>query len=705
MNIFKSLFLLLTLLMSDILNADHPQTSEAPADPPFMSYEDIVTFQKPQWVALSPSGAKVAYCVRHGSLKDNRNIDTLYVYDTYKKTQTQIYQSEHIKQVLWGKDNSSLYVLANSEAGYKILLFSGASQKALIESADPIPLIALTHDKTRIYFTKTKSESDEEAKAQIEEGYVYDIDKSIVQFEDNYERKVMDEIWALDLASGKSDLLTHITYDNWLDLYDLITSLQISEDENYLLLNVDQLGRVDLGGVLFRSEVRVWDLIRKEWYEPMKGSIAVEEIPLWLEGGKFIFQQRTFSETSDTSVSFWLFDAQSQTGGRLDWLTIPEEIHTFQWDADNEILYALSSANRYRISLKDKIVDKVEIPKMFPQTPSLNADAHLLGFIAESSNEPPEVALYDFQLKQTAKITNFDKQLDNKAMGKVEKIVINTSSGLVSDGYLVHPVDEVPGKRYPIIIATYGFKGSFIADAEWHSSFPAQTLAGKGYAVLLLNLAKPETGAFVLNNSELAMQLEGWNQLELFEQAIDQLVESGIGDPAKVGIYGWSHGGFVVEFLIAHSKKFHVGCMGEGGDYNPGGFWGAGELGWTSLYDNVFGGPPWGDSLKNYLEFCPFFNVEKIQAPLLLEYATPVNAAARGLELYVPLRYLKIPAELVVYDHEEHNFVQPKARVASMARKVEWFDYWLLNKRNPDPRKAEQYRRWDAMRAEAVMQK
>ncbi len=69
--------------------------------------------------------------------------------------------------------------------------------------------------------------------------------------------------------------------------------------------------------------------------------------------------------------------------------------------------------------------------------------------------------------------------------------------------------------------------------------------------------------------------------------------------------------------------------------------------------------------------------------------------------MYIPLRYLGVPAELVTYSGEGHNFIKPKARIASMARKVEWFNFWFFDKRNPDPSKNEQYKRWEKMREEA----
>ena len=71
----------------------------------------------------------------------------------------------------------------------------------------------------------------------------------------------------------------------------------------------------------------------------------------------------------------------------------------------------------------------------------------------------------------------------------------------------------------------------------------------------------------------------------------------------------------------------------------------------------------------------------------------------QGLEMYTPLRVLNVPAELVIYEGETHNFASPKARIASMARKVDWLNYWLLDKRGAG--KVDQYARWDQMKEDA----
>lgn len=315
--------------------------------------------------------------------------------------------------------------------------------------------------------------------------------------------------------------------------------------------------------------------------------------------------------------------------------------------------------------------------------------AHVL----EDVNTPPQVVVQDKNSGQITYLTSLNSHLSSIARGYVEPIDVVADECTVK-GYLVHPVNKEVSKRYPLIIATYGFKGkTFIADAEWHSSFPAQVLANEGYYVLLLNhcgLAQNLVG-----NSQKAREIEGWNVLKVFERAIDLLDEKGIVQSEKVGIYGWSHGAFIVQFIISHSKKFHVACLGEGSDYGPSFFFLSGTDYMTKICDNIYGGPPWGETLKNYIEFSGLFGVDRIETPVLIESVGGVAGLPR-LELYVPLRYLNIPTELVLYDEEEHNFVKPKARMASMARKVDWFNFWLSGKNNPE--KPEQTFRWEEMR-------
>ncbi len=59
-----------------------------------------------------------------------------------------------------------------------------------------------------------------------------------------------------------------------------------------------------------------------------------------------------------------------------------------------------------------------------------------------------------------------------------------------------------------------------------------------------------------------------------------------------------------------------------------------------------------------------------------------------------------VPHELVFYTDETHLFHNPRRRASAMQLNLDWFDYWLLERRSSDPSKADEYKRWDAMSAD-----
>lgn len=605
------------------------------------SCEDLVNFVKPQRVLATPDASHALFFVRESSIERNCCFDTLY------HTNSKLLSVDEIIDAVWHEE--SLYLLLKDQGKHYIYHYTSKSLLPLIESEEPITHFCLSN-KCIYYICMTKHIP------LNEEGYVYDWQKdtSLTIFN----RSMIErEIRCFDLHTKNISVVAP------LPKIREINEVKSSLDGRFFLL-------------LNRLSASIWDMEKKSWSEM---AIEFYHACCWLDGHQWIYQDR--------NLTFWI------SGSPLDWLKIQEKIIHLQWNSPQKILIALTSNNCYKIHLDTQSYEKEELPKIFKQKLSLDSSGRYIGYIHESIHEPPEIAVYDFENKQNKILTNLNPQLDSKKLGKVEEMHITTKSGIKSKGYLLHPVDEEPGRRYPIIIATYGFSGKFMVE-DWHTTFPGQVLAGKGYVILFLNYA--DRAQKLRGDWQKAQQIEGYDVVELFEQGLEDLVERGIGDPEKVGLYGWSHGGFIVNFLITHSRKFHVACLGEGGIYSPSSFWLFGMDEWTKIHNNLFGGPPWGETLKNYLDFSPFFLIDKIHTPLLMEFG---EAAPSGLEMHIPLRYSHIPSELVIYD-DEHNFVKPKARVASMKRKVDWFDYWLLDKRDPASSKKSQYDRWDAMRDE-----
>lgn len=75
----------------------------------------------------------------------------------------------------------------------------------------------------------------------------------------------------------------------------------------------------------------------------------------------------------------------------------------------------------------------------------------------------------------------------------------------------------------------------------------------------------------------------------------------------------------------------------------------------------------------------------------------PDDAYIISLALYTSLKELRKPVELVIYPQEFHVKNQPKHRFYTYQRNLDWFRFWLKDEEDPDPAKAEQYKRWRAV--------
>ena len=89
-------------------------------------------------------------------------------------------------------------------------------------------------------------------------------------------------------------------------------------------------------------------------------------------------------------------------------------------------------------------------------------------------------------------------------------------------------------------------------------------------------------------------------------------------------------------------------------------------------------------------------NAASIDTPLLMQLADREYLTA--IDVYAALREQEKPVDMYVFPDEYHNKWRPLHRLAIYERNLDWFLYWLQGKKDPDPRKAEQYAIWDKLR-------
>lgn len=323
--------------------------------------------------------------------------------------------------------------------------------------------------------------------------------------------------------------------------------------------------------------------------------------------------------------------------------------------------------------------------------------------IRQSMTSAPELVRLDPRAGGLTSVLSLTPEYAAIAPLRSEPRLWINRNGYQASGYVVYPRQYQAGQRYPAILVTHGRDADQrFADAEFQWDYPVQAWAERGYVVIAAN--EPATS----NSAELSAAYAQWggsgslptervqdliwfNGIQTFEDAVKQLVAEGVVDAERVGIAGYSAGSQMVNVAMTQSKVFRAASSGDGGYLEPSGYF----LN-TSSYRAVYGGSPYQPAAQAlYQRLSPTFRAAHAAGPVLQQVA---GGRTPQLEFHVSLGEAGVPSELVYYADESHLFHQPRNRLAAMQENLDWFDFWLLDQQDPDPAKAEQYRRWQALR-------
>jgi dipeptidyl aminopeptidase/acylaminoacyl peptidase len=181
------------------------------------------------------------------------------------------------------------------------------------------------------------------------------------------------------------------------------------------------------------------------------------------------------------------------------------------------------------------------------------------------------------------------------------------------------------------------------------------------------------------------------NALASIAAGIGKVAEMGIADLRRAGMMGWSYGSELTNLAMTRTKLFAAASASGGGAYNSGEYWLLGQS-FQYYLEGIMGGSPYGKYDHKYDELSTAAHADQVTSPLLIE--APISEMLFSIEFYTALRRRNKPVEFVVYPDEGHIYEQPKHRLASMQRNLDWFNFWLQQKENPDQDKKEQYVRW-----------
>ena len=257
---------------------------------------------------------------------------------------------------------------------------------------------------------------------------------------------------------------------------------------------------------------------------------------------------------------------------------------------------------------------------------------------------------------------------------KVEVVSWKGPDGLPIEGLLHLPPDR-PAVKLPFVLNIHGGPaGRFaLSHSAFSRLYPIDAFVARGIAVLQVN-PRGSSGYGEKFKKANVRDWGGKDYLDLMA-GVDMLVAKGIVDPARMGVMGWSYGGFMTSWILTHTDRFKFASPGA-----P-----VTDL-WSFYYtadipefiESYFASMPWEDFdvLKAH---SPMWFVKNAKTPTLILHgeADARVPPAQGRELYLALKKQGVPVEMVTYAREPHGPAEPKHVRDIRARLLEWTDRYL----------------------------
>lgn len=254
---------------------------------------------------------------------------------------------------------------------------------------------------------------------------------------------------------------------------------------------------------------------------------------------------------------------------------------------------------------------------------------------------------------------------------RVERRAFATLQGGTVEGWLIRPAaGPLPA---PLLLDIHGGPHSYEGSTFPLVHFYRYVLASRGWAVLALNATG--SGSY---GKAFAHGIRGrWGEADLPEHlaAVDALIAEGIADGARLAVAGYSYGGFMTAWTIAHTDRFRAAVVGAP-VVNLESFHGTSDIGmWFS---------PWemhGDLFAHrdtYRRLSPTSYVERVTTPTLIVHGEADDRCpiGQGEELFTGLVAAgKAPVEFVRYPGASHLFLRngrPSHRLDVTRRVAEW---------------------------------
>jgi len=297
---------------------------------------------------------------------------------------------------------------------------------------------------------------------------------------------------------------------------------------------------------------------------------------------------------------------------------------------------------------------------------SLSHDGKLSALIRTSFQAPPEIWAGPIGAWQPVTHQNRGR----KAPWGEAKSLHWTNDGFHIQGWLLYPTPFDANRKYPMVVSVHGGPASSLKPSWPRPGFNPLLLSQQGYFVLMPN----PRGSYGQGEAFTRANVKdfGGGDLRDILTGVDEALRAAPIDPQRVGITGWSYGGYMAMWAVTQTNRFRAAVAG------------AGLANWQSYYGEnaidqwmipYFGASVYADPAV-YAKSSPIDFIRQAKTPTLVLVGDSDGECppAQSYEFWHALKTLDVKTQLVVYPNEGHRFRKPENQRDVLVRMIRWFN-------------------------------
>jgi dipeptidyl aminopeptidase/acylaminoacyl peptidase len=311
---------------------------------------------------------------------------------------------------------------------------------------------------------------------------------------------------------------------------------------------------------------------------------------------------------------------------------------------------------------------------------SLSRKGTVIGFTMQAPDKAPEAFVSSTSSFAPVQISRANADLPKLPIGRTDVLRWKSSDGLDVEGLLTYPVGYKSGARVPLLLVVHGgpagvFTQSFLAG---RGAYPIASFASRGFAVLRVN----PRGSSGYGRKFRYANIKDWGGGDYADlmTGVDRVVAMGVADPERLGVMGWSYGGFMTSWTITQTHRFKAASVGAAVT-NLMSFIGTADI--PSFVPDYFGAQPW-ENLDVYRTHSAMFNAKGVNTPTLIQHGEADERVpiSQGYEFYNALKVQNVPVRMIVLPRMPHGPDEPKMILKVKQTNLDWFEKYLGMSRN-----------------------